>query len=166
MKCEVFIHKVDGLSDDHKMGEQTVLLVIVLKSWTLESLAEVQRDIHQRATEDLADAGYENLHLSFYLTSIYDHSIFEVSSLCIAIEIRCFCIGLDQSVMQAFSKVVQKLIPQLPTLENLLNILISVSVCWSWGLLEHGDVVFWQNSGIEKAFLFDVISKVYIATDR
>jgi Ras-related GTP-binding protein C/D len=37
------------------------------------------------------------------LTSIYDHSIFE-----------------------AFSKVVQKLIPQLPTLENLLNILISV----------------------------------------
>lgn len=41
---------------------------------------------------------------SFYLTSIYDHSIFE-----------------------AFSKVVQKLIPQLPTLENLLNIFISVS---------------------------------------
>lgn len=45
------------------------------------------------------------LLLSFYLTSIYDHSIFE-----------------------AFSKVVQKLIPQLPTLENLLNIFISV--CW------------------------------------
>ena len=41
---------------------------------------------------------------SFYLTSIYDHSIFE-----------------------AFSKVVQKLIPQLPILENLLNIFISVS---------------------------------------
>ncbi|XP_069461323.1 ras-related GTP-binding protein D-like [Ambystoma mexicanum] len=59
----------------------------------------------------------------FYLTSIYDHSIFE-----------------------AFSKVVQKLIPQLPTLENLLNIFIS-------------------NSGIEKAFLFDVVSKIYIATD-
>lgn len=38
------------------------------------------------------------------MTSIYDHSIFE-----------------------AFSKVVQKLIPQLPTLENLLNIFISVS---------------------------------------
>ena len=44
------------------------------------------------------------LVFSFYLTSIYDHSIFE-----------------------AFSKVVQKLIPQLPTLENLLNIFISVS---------------------------------------
>ncbi|XP_051526669.1 ras-related GTP-binding protein C-like [Myxocyprinus asiaticus] len=100
---EVFIHKVDGLSDDHKI--------------------ETQRDIHQRANDDLADASLEKLHLSFYLTSIYDHSIFE-----------------------AFSKVVQKLIPQLPTLENLLNIFIS-------------------NSGIEKAFLFDVVSKIYIATD-
>ncbi|XP_069829673.1 ras-related GTP-binding protein D [Dendropsophus ebraccatus] len=100
---EIFIHKVDGLSDDHKI--------------------ETQRDIHQRANDDLTDAGLEKIHLSFYLTSIYDHSIFE-----------------------AFSKVVQKLIPQLPTLENLLNIFIS-------------------NSGIEKAFLFDVVSKIYIATD-
>ena len=64
----------------------------------------------------------QQVHLSFYLTSIYDHSIFE-----------------------AFSKVVQKLIPQLPTLENLLNVFIS-------------------NSQIEKAFLFDVISKIYVAT--
>ncbi|GAB0090288.1 ras-related GTP-binding protein C [Sergentomyia squamirostris] len=103
IKFEVFIHKVDGVSDDFKM--------------------ESQRDIHQRATDDLADAGLDQIHLSFHLTSIYDHSIFE-----------------------AFSKVVQKLIPQLPTLENLLNILIS-------------------NSGIEKAFLFDVVSKIYIATD-
>ena len=82
MNFEVFIHKVDGLSDDHKI--------------------ETQRDIHQRANDDLADAGLEKIHLSFYLTSIYDHSIFE-----------------------AFGKVVQKLIPQLPTLENLLNIFIS-----------------------------------------
>uniref|UniRef100_A0A8C5CTP0 Ras-related GTP-binding protein n=1 Tax=Gadus morhua TaxID=8049 RepID=A0A8C5CTP0_GADMO len=100
---EVFIHKVDGLSDDHKI--------------------EKQGDIRRRASDDLADARLERIHLSFYLTSIYDHSIFE-----------------------AFSKVVQKLIPQLPTLENLLNIFIS-------------------NSGIEKAFLFDVVSKIYIATD-
>lgn len=84
IKFEVFIHKVDGLSDDHKI--------------------ECQRDIHQRASDDMIEAGYENILLSFYLTSIYDHSIFE-----------------------AFSKVVQKLIPQLPTLENLLNIFISVS---------------------------------------
>jgi len=103
IKFEVFIHKVDGLTEDNKM--------------------ETQRDIHQRANDDLTDSGYDQILLSFYLTSIYDHSIFE-----------------------AFSKVVQKLIPQLPTLENLLNILIS-------------------NSAIEKAFLFDVVSKIYIATD-
>ncbi|XP_053769762.1 ras-related GTP-binding protein D isoform X3 [Desmodus rotundus] len=41
---EVFIHKVDGLSDDHKI--------------------ETQRDIHQRANDDLADAGLEKIHLS------------------------------------------------------------------------------------------------------
>ena len=103
IKFEVFIHKVDGLSDDHKI--------------------ETQRDIQQRATDELMDSGYDGIHLSFYLTSIYDHSIFE-----------------------AFSKVVQKLIPQMATLENLLNIFIS-------------------NSAIEKAFLFDVVSKIYIATD-
>lgn len=49
--------------------------------------------------DELSDAGMADTHLSFYLTSIYDHSIFE-----------------------AFSKVIQKLIPQLPTLENLLDI--------------------------------------------
>ncbi|XP_022324623.2 ras-related GTP-binding protein C-like isoform X2 [Crassostrea virginica] len=103
IKFEVFIHKVDGLSDDHRI--------------------ETQRDIHQRANDNLADDGLENIHLSFSLTSIYDHSIFE-----------------------AFSKVVQKLIPQLPVMENLLNILIS-------------------NSGLEKAFLFDVVCKIYLATD-
>ena len=100
---EVFIHKVDGLSDDYKI--------------------ETQRDINQRLNDEFAESGIDGVHLSFYLTSIYDHSIFE-----------------------AFSKVIQKLIPQLPTLESLLNILCS-------------------NSGIEKAFLFDVISKIYIATD-
>ena len=103
---EVFIHKVDSLSDETRM--------------------ECQRDIHQRVQDELEQdqLGYENsINLSFYLTSIYDHSIFE-----------------------AFSKVVQKLIPQLPTLENMLN-------------------MFVQHSNAEKAFLFDVVSKIYIATD-
>lgn len=40
---EVFIHKVDGLSDDHKI--------------------EKQRDIHKRANDDLADAALERIHL-------------------------------------------------------------------------------------------------------
>lgn len=103
INIEVFIHKVDGLSDDYKI--------------------DTQRDIVQRTQDELSDAGFDNVQISYHLTSIYDHSIFE-----------------------AFSKVIQKLIPQLGTLENLLNVLC-------------------LNSGIEKAFLFDVLSKIYIATD-
>lgn len=43
IKFEVFIHKVDGLTDDHKI--------------------ETQRDIHQRANGDLQDEGLENVNL-------------------------------------------------------------------------------------------------------
>ncbi|KAI6191752.1 Ras-related GTP-binding protein D [Aphelenchoides bicaudatus] len=52
----------------------------------------------------------------------------------------------DHSIFEAFSKVVQKLIKQLLALESLLDI-------------------FNQGSNIEKSFLFDVASKIYIATD-
>ncbi|EPS39028.1 hypothetical protein H072_7198 [Dactylellina haptotyla CBS 200.50] len=103
INIEVFIHKVDGLSDDFKL--------------------DTQRDIVQRTTDELADLGYDGVHINYHLTSIYDHSIFE-----------------------AFSKVIQKLLPELGTLENLLNGLVS-------------------NCRIEKAFLFDVLSKIYVATD-
>lgn len=103
INIEVFVHKIDGLSDDYKI--------------------DAQRDVQQRTMDELTDVGMENVVLNFHLTSIFDHSIFE-----------------------AFSKVIQKLIPQLPTLENLLNIFCSSSI-------------------IEKAFLFDVMSKIYIATD-
>ena len=56
-----------------------------------------------RLGDELADADLYNINLNFYMTSIYDHSVFE-----------------------AFSRVVQKIIPQLPALENLLNLLCSV----------------------------------------
>ena len=102
---EVFIHKVDGLSDDHKIGQSRYLRPFAASSTDLCLQTETQREIHLRIMDELADAGLDNIHISFYLTSIYDHSIYE-----------------------AFSKVIQKLIPQLPTLENLLNILCSVRV--------------------------------------
>ena len=103
---EVFVHKVDGdlfLSDDLKV--------------------DCLRDIQQQVVDEMEDAGLPDVRFSFYLTSIYDHSIFE-----------------------AFSKVVQKLVPQLPTMENLMNTLIA-------------------SCNVEKAFLFDIVSKLYIATD-
>jgi Ras-related GTP-binding protein C/D len=103
INIEVFVHKVDGLSDDYR--------------------SDTFRDIVQRVQDELSDAGYENAPVHYHQTSIYDHSIFE-----------------------AFSKVIQKLIPELPTLEALLN-----SLC--------------ASCRIEKAYLFDILSKIYIATD-
>ncbi|CAD5229289.1 unnamed protein product [Bursaphelenchus okinawaensis] len=103
IKFEVFVHKVDGLSEETKM--------------------ETHRKIFQTVQDDLADQGMEKIRINYHMTSIYDHSIFE-----------------------AFSKVIQKLIKQLLALESLLDI-------------------FNQGSNVEKSFLFDVASKIYIATD-
>lgn len=90
-----------------------------------ESKYDCRRDIMTQVTDELADAGVtpDNIHIRYHLTSIYDHSIYE-----------------------ALSRVVQRLIPQLPTLENLLNVLVS-------------------TCSMEKAYLFDVVSKLYISTD-
>lgn len=103
INIEVFIHKVDGLSDDYKL--------------------DIQRDITIRIQDELSDYGFENAPVTFHLTSIYNQSIFE-----------------------AFSKVIQKLIPRLGTLEAMLS-----SLC--------------RTCRFEKAYLFDVLSKIYIATD-
>ncbi|KAL2398774.1 GTP-binding protein gtr2 [Exophiala dermatitidis] len=88
-----------------------------------EFRSDIYQDIVQRVGDELSDAGYINPNVSYHLTSIYDYSIFE-----------------------AFSKVIQKLIPQLDTLENLLNILVN-------------------NCGMAKAYLFDIWSKIYVASD-
>ncbi|KAJ5490792.1 GTP-binding protein gtr2 [Penicillium diatomitis] len=103
INIEVFIHKVDALSEEYRQ--------------------DAYQDIVQRITDELNDCGYENAPVHFYLTSIYDYSVFE-----------------------AFSKVIQKLIPNLSTLENLITTL-------------------GNNCGFEKTYLFDVLSKIYIASD-
>ncbi|CAF0762184.1 unnamed protein product [Didymodactylos carnosus] len=123
IRYEIFIHKVDGLVEDTKI--------------------ETQRDIHNQVCDRLEAtnnraAGINNtsdgqisstyldaydILITFHLTSIFDHSIFE-----------------------AFSKVVQKLLPQFHSLERCLNLLLS-------------------SSNIEQAFLFDVQTKISIAND-
>lgn len=66
---------------------------------------DVKIDIVRKMQEYLKDIDQEeNISLLYHLTSIYDNSIYE-----------------------AFSKIIQKLIRELPTLENLLNILRTVS---------------------------------------
>lgn len=119
LRYEIFIHKVDQLSEEGKF--------------------DTQRDIHNQVRDSLADipggidawpsisnsskSNAQNILINFHLTSIYDHSIFE-----------------------AFSKVIQKLIPQSSYLEHLLTHLLSAS-------------------NIEQVFLFDVQTKISIATD-
>ena len=81
------------------------------------------RDVRQRVQDELSDAGYGDRSVAFYRTSIFDHSVYE-----------------------AMSKVVQKLLPQLPAMEALLNKLCS-------------------TCRTQKAYLFDTVSKIYLATD-
>jgi Ras-related GTP-binding protein C/D len=90
-----------------------------------ESKYDCRRDVMTQVTDELNDAGVspDAVQIRYHLTSIYDHSLFE-----------------------ALSRVVQRLIAQLPTLENLLNVLVS-------------------TCSMEKAYLFDVVSKLYISTD-
>lgn len=100
---EIFIHKVDGLSQERKL--------------------ELQREVSQQVTKQLVTKELDDANRALYLSSIYDQSIYE-----------------------NISKVVQKLVPSLAILENLLDVLIS-------------------NCRMHKAFLFDVLTKVYLATD-
>ena len=64
---------------------------------------DIKRDIQQRVGDELADIGLVDVPIEYHMTSIFDHSIFE-----------------------AFSKIIQKLIPQLHTLQDLLNNLVDV----------------------------------------
>jgi len=91
-----------------------------------DSKYDCRRDVMTQVADELAEAGVppDSVHVRYHLTSIYDFSIYE-----------------------ALSKVVQRLIPALPTLENLLNVMVS-------------------TCSMEKAFLFDVVSKLYLSTDN
>eukprot|EP00941_MAST-03F_sp_MAST-3F-sp1_P003748 g3748.t1 len=80
------------------------------------------RDVQQKIQQEL-DAANLDVDCQYHLTSIYDHTVFE-----------------------SFSKVVQKLISELPALERLMDALV-------------------ENCAFEKTFLFDVVSKIFVATD-
>ncbi|KAJ1456820.1 Gtr1/RagA G protein conserved region-domain-containing protein [Pelagophyceae sp. CCMP2097] len=137
LSLDVFVHKVDGdsfLTEEQKLDVRR----------TIEACARAELDELGRAAspgangsdDDLTDTTAEEAlsppnekedreesRVSFSLTSIYDHSVFE-----------------------AFSKVVQRLVPARPALEKMLDALVS-------------------SCDMEKSFLFDIASKVYIATD-
>ncbi|BGP19172.1 hypothetical protein JCM10213_005822 [Rhodosporidiobolus nylandii] len=106
IQFEIFLHKVDGMSEDYRLD-------------TLQNLRD-------RLTEELFDMSPElesNMNVFYHLTSVFDTSIYE-----------------------ALSKVIQKLIPEQAMLERLLDLLC-------------------QQCSMDKAFLFETSSKIYIATD-
>ena len=86
--------------------------------------ADLRREV-QGVMDNLAPSVIKStdFNIEYHCTSIYDHSIFE-----------------------AFSKVIQKMMPQLPMLEHLLELFVS-------------------NCNLDRAFLFDVTSKLYVASD-
>ncbi|KAL8832341.1 MAG: hypothetical protein Q9170_004911 [Blastenia crenularia] len=92
-------------------------------SLTEDYRGDTIRDIMQKTSDELFDSGLENPPVNFFATSIYDHSIFE-----------------------AFSKVIQGLVPQLPTYEALLDTVAA-------------------SCRFQKVYIFDVMSKVYIASN-
>lgn len=69
----------------------------------------------------------------------------------------------DTSIYEALSKVIQKLIPEQGMLERLLDLLCQVRP--SFPSQNFTDVCTKQQCSMDKAFLFDTSSKIYIATD-
>lgn len=57
---KVFVHKVDGLSEEAKI--------------------ETHRKIFQTVQDELAEQEMEHIRINYHMTSIYDHSIFEAFS--------------------------------------------------------------------------------------
>eukprot|EP00468_Gymnochlora_sp_CCMP2014_P011511 CAMPEP_0167750118 /NCGR_PEP_ID=MMETSP0110_2-20121227/5805_1 /TAXON_ID=629695 /ORGANISM="Gymnochlora sp., Strain CCMP2014" /LENGTH=333 /DNA_ID=CAMNT_0007635387 /DNA_START=107 /DNA_END=1108 /DNA_ORIENTATION=- len=107
LDIDILIHKVEAEAETYHHDD----------------LNERVRQIRQVIIEQLREERL-NIHPTFHLTSIHNHTIFE-----------------------AFSKIVQKRIPQMNQLEKLLS-----------GLA--------LSCRVEKAYVFDVISKIYVATDN
>ena len=82
----MFIHKVDG--DLFTKGDEYKL--------------DCQKDIQNLIKNELSSADIE-INVSYYLTSIYDHSLYD-----------------------SFGKVIQKLWPQVHYIGNMLDSLITV----------------------------------------
>ncbi|KAJ2003663.1 hypothetical protein GGI04_000183 [Coemansia thaxteri] len=103
LPINIFINKVDGLSDELKQ--------------------DIQQDIQQRVMKNMNYEGLNSAYVQFFLTTIY-----------------------DETIREALSRVVRRLVPKYNTLETILN-----SFC--------------SKSSLDKVFLFDIGTKVYFATD-
>lgn len=114
-------------------------------SFTDDQKVECQREIQSHLADELAPARLPNAKINFHLTSIYDHSVFEAFSK-VQLRYQQPLETLPYPISYMLFQVVQQLMPQHSTLEHLLDYLVT-------------------SCHIDKAFLFDMVSKIYIATD-
>lgn len=139
MNLEVFVHKADALSEEYKIGMPTQL---PYHTPSLILPTDSFRHIQQRVIDELSEISseFEQIPINFHLTSIHDHSLHE-----------------------AFSRVLHRLIGSLPYLEDLMNVFCSV--CSFPAPTQRSLMIVKQNSQSSKAFLFDINSRLFLATD-
>lgn len=109
IQFEIFLHKIDGMSEDYRLG--TLPFPFIEAFWieadeVSSPPADTLQTLRDRLTEDLFDISPElesSMNVFYHLTSVFDTSIYE-----------------------ALSKVIQKLIPEQGTLERLLDVLMMV----------------------------------------
>jgi len=113
IQFEIFLHKVDGMSEDYRLGASSSpplppAALARPRSSTDVGLvpADTLQNLRDRLTEELFDMSPQlesNMNVFYHLTSVFDTSIYE-----------------------ALSKVIQKLVPEQASLERLLDLLCSV----------------------------------------
>ena len=105
----VFLHKIDNTN--------------ICQSEYNKQRGEIYSKMKQMCTQYQKDFGLDEINLNYYVTSIYNSTLFE-----------------------AFSKIFQNMMPQNKNLSNLIDHLA-------------------DSCGFEKAYLFDVFNKIYLAVD-
>ena len=105
----VFLHKIDNTN--------------ICQNDYNKQRGEIHSKMKQMCSQYQKDLNLDEINLNFYVTSIYNSTLFE-----------------------AFSKIFQNMMPQNRNLSNLIDHLA-------------------DTCGFEKAYLFDVFNKVYLAVD-
>lgn len=147
IQFEIFLHKIDGMSEDYRLGMLTPDIGLASPIDRRLSQLDTLQNLRDRLTEDLFDMSPDlesSMNVFYHLTSVFDTSIYE-----------------------ALSKVIQKLIPEQAMLERLLDILCQVRslLYLPPSFLPPEPHLHEQQCSMDKAFLFDTSSKLYIATD-
>lgn len=132
---EVFIHKADALTEEQRRYCQSEL-----QERVDDELRESNDKVWSTHVREKRSVLWDQARLTAFL-GILPGPIQVINR----ISYRTTSI-FDHSVFEAFSLVVQRLISELGALESMLDLLVNRCI-------------------MEKAFLFDEVSKLYIATD-